>query len=82
MFSGKPLFSQEDHFLYAYAVCYLVGMSSVCLNHFLYGFMNANYQRKFVRVLKCWLCLCNKFAAVSAKQRGPSLFPGRLPCRA
>ena len=68
----KPLFSQEDHFLCIYAVCHLVGMSSACVNPFLYGFMNENFQGEFVKVLECWVGLCNKFAVLCAKRRGPS----------
>ena len=67
----KPLFSQEDHFLCIYAVCHLVGMSSACVNPFLYGFMNENFQGEFVKVLECWVGLCNKFTVLCAKQMGP-----------
>ena len=59
--SESPLFSQEDHFLCVYAVCHLVGMSSACLNPFLYGFMNENFQGEFKKMLECW---CKVFSGI------------------
>ena len=53
--SEKPLFSQEDH--------HQVSMSSACLNPFLCGFMNENFQGEFVKVLECWVRMGHRCVA-------------------
>ena len=67
--SESPMFSQEDHFLCVYAVCHLVGMSSACLNPFLYGFMNENFQGEFRKMLECW---CKVFSSISCRKTAPA----------
>ena len=42
--TDRPLFSKEEHYLLTYAAFHLMGTSSACINPFLYGFMNENFQ--------------------------------------
>ena len=67
--SESPMFSQEDHFLCVYAVCHLAGMSSACLNPFLYGLMNENFQGEFKMMLECW---CKVFSSIACRKTAPA----------
>jgi len=53
--TDRPLFSKEEHYLLTYAAFHLMGTSSACINPFLYGFMNENFQGAFKNMLDCRL---------------------------